>query len=455
MSDTGRDSKTSPGLLETLTDDVRSVHADLRQHGWKRPITSAFADIEGFYLTEYDRGRLREMSALGRWLHRVWWLLKSLLLKLTPVRRVLLAIALLVVATGEQRFQFGASGVTISLVGVGEILLLVILLLELKDKLVARRELEAGRAVQLALLPGNMPFIRGWDLWLHTEPANDVGGDLVDHMRIDDRRHGVALGDVAGKALPAALLMVKLQATLRALVPTVEGLGELGGAVNHILQRDGLPNRFATLVYIVLREGDGELRMLNAGHLPPVIVRNGMVERLSPGSMALGLIEGATFEEQALQLAEGDTLIAFSDGVSEASDASGRFFGDERLGDVIEKTAGQTASAIGQHVLEALHDFMGEGRPHDDVSLMVLRRVRTGGPWAAVDRRASPPERARGSVARREAPELLQPVLHEGHGRGSRRGSPHHEEALPVRRHVVVRHPDRVLVQVVHRVEEQ
>jgi hypothetical protein len=378
VSDTGRDPQDSPGLFETLTDDVRRVHADLRQHGWKQHIQSAFSDIEAFYLTESDRGRLPEMSTVGRWLHRVWWLLKSLLLKLTPVRRVLLAIALLVLVTGEQRFQFGSKGVTISVVGLGSVLLLVILLLELKDKLVARRELEAGRAVQLALLPGTMPFIKGWDLWLHTEPANDVGGDLVDHMRIDDRRHGVALGDVAGKALPAALLMVKLQATLRALVPTYEGLGELGGAVNHILQRDGLPNRFATLVYIVLTEGTGELRMLNAGHLPPIIVRNGILDRLSPGSMALGLIAGATFEEQALLLAEGDTLIAFSHGVSEATDAEGRYFGDEHLGGIIEETAGQTASAIGQHLLESVHHFMGESRSHDDVSLMVLRRVPRG-----------------------------------------------------------------------------
>jgi len=378
VGDTGRDAKESPGLLETLTDDVRRVRADLRQHGWKQQIQSAFSDIETFYLTEDDRRRLPEMSGIGRWSHRLWWLLKSLLLKLTPVRRVLLAIALVVLGLGEQRFQVGTSTVTISIVGVGSLLLLVILVLELKDKLVARRELEAGRAVQLALLPGTMPFIKGWDLWLHTEPANDVGGDLVDHMRIDDRRHGVALGDVAGKALPAALLMVKLQATLRALVPTIEGLGELGGAVNHILQRDGLPNRFATLVYIVLAEGTGELRMLNAGHLPPVVVRNGKPDRLQPGSMALGLIAGATFEEQALELGEGDTLIVFSDGVSEATDAAGGYFGDERLGRVIEETAGQTASAIGQRLLEAVHAFMGESRPHDDVSLLVLRRVRTG-----------------------------------------------------------------------------
>ena len=92
----------------------------------------------------------------------------------------------------------------------GGIILIAVLMLELKDKLAARDELEAGRTVQLALMPESSPAVPGWDLWLHTEPANDVGGDLIDHLQIDDSHHGVALGDVSGKALPAALLMVKL-----------------------------------------------------------------------------------------------------------------------------------------------------------------------------------------------------------------------------------------------------
>jgi phosphoserine phosphatase RsbU/P len=123
----------------------------------------------------------------------------------------------------------------------------------------------------------------GWDLWLYSEPANDVGGDLVDHMRIDGHRHGVALGDVAGKALPAALLMVKLQATLRALAPLFDTLGDLGSA----LQRDGPSNPFAALVYLVLTERSGDVRVLNGGHMPPVVVRAGALDRLPPGSMVI------------------------------------------------------------------------------------------------------------------------------------------------------------------------
>ena len=373
-----RPRRSDPGLFKTLADDARSVSADLQKRGWRREFGGAFSGLEAFYLSEDNRARLQGMSSVGRWLHRLWWLIEGLLMKLTPVRRVLLALALVQVVVGVQRVQFG--NVSISFVGVGEVLLVIILMLELKDKLIARRELEAGRAVQLALMPEATPPVPGWEVWLHNEPANDVGGDLVDHMKIDARRHGVALGDVAGKALPAALLMVKLQATLRALAPQFDGLGDLGSAVNRIVQRDGLPNRFATLIYLVLTEGSGEVRVLNAGHMPPVVMRAGALDRLPPGSMALGIMPEATFAEQRVELSDGDVLIAFSDGVSEAMDASGDFFGDERLSAAIREAAGRPAAVIGERLLQAVHAFVGDAPRHDDVSLMILRRVPLSSP---------------------------------------------------------------------------
>jgi serine phosphatase RsbU (regulator of sigma subunit) len=352
---------------------VYHVGADLKKRGWRREVGASLSGLETFYLSEADQVRLREMTFIPRLLHRLWWLVKGLLMKLTPARRVLLAIVLVLIASGDQRVQVGGRSVNFG--GIGEVMLIVILMLELKDKLIARRELEAGRVVQLALMPERAPSVPGWDLWLYSEPANDVGGDLVDHMRIDAHRHGVALGDVAGKALPAALLMVKLQATLRALVPQFDALCDLGSAVNRIVQRDGLPNRFATLVYLVLTERSGEVRVLNGGHPPPVVVRAGALDRLPPGSMALGIMADATFTEQRVELSEGDALIVFSDGVSEAMNSSGDFFGDERIGAVIHAAAGEPAAQIGGRLLQALEGFVGDARPHDDVSLMVLRRV--------------------------------------------------------------------------------
>lgn len=218
------------------------------------------------------------------------------------------------------------------------------------------------------------PQVEGWDVWLYTQPANDVGGDLVDHLPLDDGRHAVALGDVTGKALPAALLAVKLQATIRALAPRFEDLGEFASAMNSILYRDGLPTRFASLVYLVLTPDDGHVRYLNAGHMPPFVMRNGAVTTLPNGSMVIGMMPGVPFVEQQTTLEAGDTLYAYSDGVSEALDESGDFFGDDRLQALVLETRGMPVAEAGQFILRRLEAFVGTAEQSDDVSLMILRR---------------------------------------------------------------------------------
>ena len=334
--------------------------------------------LEAFYLSDQKQASLLAMPRPLRWLYRSWWLLTSLLSKLTSHRRVLLGIALAIAVANLPRAHFQILG---SVIGFprpgalfGTLLLVVVLMLELKDKLVARDELEAGRRVQLALMPEGNPQVPGWDVWLYSMPANDVGGDLVDHQRIDDRRHAVVLGDVAGKALPAALLMVKLQATLRALVPQFDHLGDLGSAVNKILVRDGLPNRFATLVLLLVTEDLGGISVLNAGHMPPLVIRGREVEAMAPGSMVLGMIADAAFSEQRIEMRDQDVLIVYSDGVTDAMNESGEFFGDGRLRETIDDAIGQPVEAIGTRIRHAIEAFVGEAPRHDDVSLVVLKR---------------------------------------------------------------------------------
>lgn len=363
-----------PRLVGTLASDVGRVTVDVIRGGVRHEIGGTLSALERFYLSEEARARLAAMRGPRRWIHRLWWLLKSLLLKLTPPRRVLLALALVFVGT-EVTIQVLSVGLRLRPVGI--VLLVLVLMLELKDKLIARDELEAGRKVQMALMPERSPRVPGWDVWLYTKPANDVGGDLVDHLQIDDDRHGVTLGDVAGKALPAALLMMKVQATLRGLVPLFPTLDALGQAVNRILERDGLPNRFVTLVYFVVSTSSGHVRLLNAGHMPPLLVRAGRVEALPSGSIALGLLPDATFVEQEVDLMAGDVLVAYSDGVTEATNPAGDFLGDEPLLTVLRDTAGQSVDTIGERVL-ALVEAFSEGAPaNDDVSLVVLRRQRS------------------------------------------------------------------------------
>jgi serine phosphatase RsbU (regulator of sigma subunit) len=349
------------------------IAADVRRRGIRAPASSALDELEAFYLHDETRRRLSAMGWVRRVLYRIGWLVKSLLLKLTPIRRILLAVGLFLLVT-QARINVG-QGFSVELRDFGLGFVLLVLMLELKDKLVARHELEAGRAVQLALMPAESPPVPGWDLWLYTQPANDVGGDLVDYLQVDAERYGVALGDVAGKALPAALLMVKLQATLRALVPRVRTLDELATAVNEILVRDGLPNRFATLVYLLLSSTSGHVRVLNAGHMPPAIVRRSAeVEELPGRSVALGMLPEMVFAEQGVDLSPGDVLVVYSDGVTEAMNAREDFFGEERLRAALRATAGQPVAAIGRRVLSDVREFVGDAPMHDDLSLVVVRR---------------------------------------------------------------------------------
>lgn len=362
-------------LFETLRKDVGRVGADVRRSGVKGTLSATFDDLREFYLTTQHRERLAQMRRGRRALYFTWWLLKGLFLKLTPARRILLLLAFVLLFQGSGVVRMGDQfRVTVDAGWLGVALILLILALELKDKLVAREELEAGRAVQMALMPQATPVLPGWQIFLFTRPANDVGGDLVDYLRIDDGRAFIVLGDVAGKGLPAALLMAKLQATLRALAPEFSSLAEIGAHVNAILTRDGLPNRFATLVYLELGPASGRVRILNAGHMPPLVIRGSDVTELPRGSMALSLLPDAIFEEQSVDLRDGDTLIVYSDGVTEAMNAAGDFFGDQRFRTLLPSMPALAVADAGAKIVASVDEFVGSARPHDDISLVVLRR---------------------------------------------------------------------------------
>ncbi len=213
-SGSGPEQDQEPGLFRTLAQDFRRVLADMRRVGLKRSMSRTLTELQEFYFTTERRDRLASMGRVKRWLHLSYWLLKSLFLRLTPARRILLLLALLFLSSNPA-FTVGSNvQVDLRLPSIGVVLLLVILMLELKDKLLSHEEMQAGRVVQRALMPERDPELSGWEVCLYTESANEVGGDLVDYLALDASRLGVALGDVAGKGLPAALLMAKLQATL-------------------------------------------------------------------------------------------------------------------------------------------------------------------------------------------------------------------------------------------------
>lgn len=356
-------------------DPGKNFFQELQLADFNRTLRRDLQELYDFYVDEEQRARLRAMHPIKRWFLLAAWLLKGLFLKLTPARRIMLLFTLILFIQGQSTFRLQSAEFSLNLQIVSFLVLLVILMLELKDKLLAHDELRVGRAVQLALLPTCNPVLPGWDIWLYTRPANDVGGDLVDYLPLRDQHLGLALGDVAGKGLGAALLMAKLQATLRALAPEAGDLRDLGQRLNTIFCRDGLPNRFATAVYLEIGPNDGQVRLLNAGHPPPIVIRSAGLEELPPVATPLGVLSEETYVEQSLDLAAGDMLVVYSDGLSEAGNRAGHFYGEERIREALPRMRGRTAADAGARLLAEVDRFIGEARPNDDLSLIVLKRT--------------------------------------------------------------------------------
>lgn len=359
-------SDPEPSLRQVVLQDLRPGEVpDSFRRGWR--------ELYFFYL---EPSRREELASLG-WARRTFlllsWLFKSLLRKLAPQRRIMLLAALLLFVLGWVEMVLIA-GIEVRMLAF--LILLVLLMLELKDKLVARSEIEIARQVQCSLLPTEHPHIPGWDVWSGTRPANDVGGDLVDYLDPGPGRHGLTLGDVAGKGMGAALLMAKLQATLRALAPDLEDLRDLGSRLNALLHRDGPSNRFATLFYLEVRPGSGAVRYLNAGHNPALVVRLGGMEKLAASATPLGMLPEVSYRESHIEMLPGDLFLAYSDGVTEAENSAGQEFGMSRLESLLPSLRSLPAAEVGRRVEAAVSRHLDGERPGDDLSLLIVRRTK-------------------------------------------------------------------------------
>lgn len=357
---------TTPRLIPTLRDDF--THG-----GFFGNLKREAREIEEFYLNDDEREQLSKKGKIWRWFVLAWWVLKNSIFKLTSSRRILLLVGLLLIVT-DISVQNDSGQVEVQYKILGAVCLLLVLILELKDKLLAHSELESGRAVQVAMAPEPTPFVPGWNVWLYTRSANEVGGDLVDFLRLDANRFGIAIGDVAGKGLGAALFMVKIQSTLRAIAPDFESLGDLARKLNSILLRDGMPSKFASLVFARIESTTGNLRFVNAGHMPPLIVTPDGVTELPKGNAALGLSVDAQFATQDIQLNSGQCFVVYSDGVTEAQNAAGEFYGLDRLKVLCRQCSAVSAQSFGERVLASVAAFEKDARRKDDLSLVVLQK---------------------------------------------------------------------------------
>jgi sigma-B regulation protein RsbU (phosphoserine phosphatase) len=237
-------------------------------------------------------------------------------------------------------------------------------------------QLSVAREVQFGLLPSAPPRLAGYDVAAVNLPTHAIGGDYYDYVPLGEDRIGVVVADVSGKGIPAALIMATFRAALRTEMRRQADLREVAARLNQAVLEFRDASRFVTAVCCVLDTASGRLRYVNCGHNPPLLLRrSGANETLRLGGTALGLRAGEGFEAGTLQLAPGDTLVLYTDGVVEPANGADAEFGVERLEAAVRAAAGRPASEALRSVIDATHAFSGRDGYEDDFTLVVLQRL--------------------------------------------------------------------------------
>lgn len=240
------------------------------------------------------------------------------------------------------------------------------------DKL--QQELEESHQIQAALIPKALPDIDGLDLAMEWRPARAVGGDYVDVLKFSDRHTAFCIADVAGKGLPAALLMSNVQAVLKSFAYDAVAPAELCTKVNGVICENIVPHRFITCFYALLDTQTRKLSYTNAGHCPPMLIRDGVCLRLSEGGSVLGVFPDGRYTQGEIQLESGDSLVLFTDGITEAENPDGWDFGEDRLRELLTGGTKQSAADLRDRIMEAVSEF-SEGEVYDDATLMIVTVV--------------------------------------------------------------------------------
>lgn len=334
------------------------------------------------YAREIDSSRKQGVRRGRHW----WGITKqffwAILEKLSPARRVLLLLALLMLIFNPElqwTTKEGTHIVGFDLRLWGGLLLFVLLVLEVADRVVMKRDLQIAREIQMWLLPLNPPAVPGLEIAFATRPANTVAGDYYDvfprtHPESVNQTYLLAVADVAGKSIPAALLMATFQASLKTLSATACPLGDLVERMNHYVctnSQSGL--RFTTAF---LGEYDLQSRTLtyiNAGHNAPILRRSsGTIERLEVGGLPLGIQDGSAYQTGSTLIEPNDWLVVFTDGVIEAINARDEEYGEHRLLSVLDRGINSTPAKLLSRIMVDLDFFVGTTPQHDDITCMLV-----------------------------------------------------------------------------------
>jgi sigma-B regulation protein RsbU (phosphoserine phosphatase) len=324
-----------------------------------------------------------------RWRHNFFHTAQELawaiLEKLTPARRVLLllGIVLLIFPAGGFSYHGKSGEVEIQELDFhffGGVLLFILLMLEIADRVVMKRDLEIARDIQKWLLPAAPPAVPGLAIAFATRAANTVAGDYYDLFQrpAGDRAEPVflmAVADVAGKSIPAALLMATFQASLKTLSVTSCSLPDVLAGINQYActnSQSGL--RFTTAFLAEFSSTSKSLTYINAGHNAPILRHSsGTVERLSLGGVPLGILASGTYDSGSLVLESGDCLVIFTDGLVEAVNEREEEYGEQRLLNLLQRGAASTPDELLRRMMSEVDIFVGETPQHDDITCMVVQ----------------------------------------------------------------------------------
>ena len=367
---------------------------------FQRLFTRDTRDAYRYFSRGIDRDDFRKLPWWKRPVvfFRVFFL--AVTMKMSPARRVLFALSLLAGLVGlaalldgfrtawipldplvlrvplpEPIWPPGTGWLILSLLG-----LVLLVLLEVFERLSLKNDLEIARDIQQAMLPSGLYASGGLEAFGQTRPANTVGGDFYDILPLPDHRVVVALGDVAGKGSPAALLMALLLAMQRTLLDLGLDAAPLLERLNVQILRHAPSSRFITLLFVTIDPATGDLVSVNAGHLPGLIRRrNGDIDRLMDGGIALGMFEHSNYTAQTTRLEPGDLLVIYSDGITEAEDPSGVPFDESGLLALIRAHADNPdLQAIGAAIIKAVERHAQDVRFADDLTVLLARRPLPG-----------------------------------------------------------------------------
>lgn len=239
------------------------------------------------------------------------------------------------------------------------------------------KDMEFARTVQESFLPQKTPELANYQFSAHYTPAQEVGGDFYDFIKLGENRTGLVIGDVSGKGVPAALYMAKLGSDLRTLAFTEKDPAAALERLNDLLVERSRRGMFATLLYVELDSQTGKLTLSNAGHLPPIIKRTdgSLVKLAKAGGAPLGMVAGMKYGQEIAALAPGDTVILYTDGIIEAMNAREELYAYDRFEALIRKSS-STSEALKTAIIDDVNKFTGLSPQHDDMTLVCFGALR-------------------------------------------------------------------------------